>query len=115
MGYPGKGKNDYLALGDWNAACAECARKFKASEMIQLPPGVPGGGMYVCRQHWNMRQPQDYVRGIPDKMAAPWQQPIIETDFSNVCQTTTAIAGYAEAGCAVAGNSTPPYYLEGAV
>ena len=82
MAYPGKGKADYLALGDFNAACAECARKFKASEMIQLPAGVPGGTMYVCQEHWNARQPQDFVRGIPDKMASPWQQPIVMTDFT---------------------------------
>ncbi len=78
MGYPGKGKSDYLALGDFNAACAECGMKFKASEMIQLPDGVPGGRMYVCPEHWNARQPQDFVRGIPDKMASPWQQPQIQ-------------------------------------
>lgn len=108
MGYPGKGKADYLALGDFNAACAECARKFKASEMIQLPDGVPGGRMYVCPEHWNARQPQDFVRGIPDKMASPWQQPIIMTDFVNICTTTTAIADYAFADCAICDSNVPP-------
>jgi len=49
---------DYLALGDWNAACAWCGRKRKASTMRQLPPGVPGGGLRVCPDHWNPRQPQ---------------------------------------------------------
>jgi len=75
---PMKGKADYLALGDWNVACAECGRKFKASEMRQLPPGVPGGGMWVCLPHWNQRQPQDYVRGVADKMAAPYVQQQVE-------------------------------------
>lgn len=75
MPYPPKGRADFLALGDWNAACAECGRKRKASDMRQLPPGVPGGGMYVCYpEHWNPRQQQDFVRGVPDKMAAPWAQ-----------------------------------------
>lgn len=75
MSGPVRGRADYLELGDWNAACAECGRKRKASQMRQLPVGVPGGSMWVCYpEHWNPRQPQDYVRGIPDKMAAPWQQ-----------------------------------------
>lgn len=65
---------DYLDLGDWNAACAECGRKRKASELKRLPPGVPGAGMYVCPEHWDARHPQEFVRGIPDKPAAPWVQ-----------------------------------------
>lgn len=77
---PQKGRADYLELGTWNVACAECGRKRKAHEMRQLPPGVPGGGMYVCfPEHWNMRQPQDYVRGVPDKMAAPYVQQQVDT------------------------------------
>ena len=79
MSTPAKGHADYLDLGTWNAACAECGRKFKANEMRKLPPGVPGGGMCVCRPHWNARQPQDFVRGVPDRMAAPWVQPQSDT------------------------------------
>ena len=80
MSGPGRGRADYLELGDWNAACAQCGRKRKASEMRQLPAGVPGGGMYVCYpEHWDFRQPQDFVRGIPDKMAAPWTQQQVDS------------------------------------
>src|SRR5262245_25322665 len=74
MTAPRKGPNDYLALGDWNAICAECGRKGKASQMVKLPEGVPGAGMYVHMEHWFPRQPQDFVRGIPDNQAAPWVQ-----------------------------------------
>lgn len=75
---PTKGRADYLELGSWNVACAECGRKFKAEEMRQLPPGVPGGGMWVCLPHWNQRQPQDFVRGIPERMAPPYVQPQLD-------------------------------------
>lgn len=79
MATPPKGHADYLALGDWNAACVVCGRKYKASEMVKLPAGVGppwgGGAQYVCRRDWRPRQPQDFVRGIPEKMAAPWIQP----------------------------------------
>lgn len=72
------GQADYLALGDWNAACAECGRKRKASEMVQVPPGVPGAGLYVCPEHWRPQQPQDFVRGIPDNLSVPWSQPQVD-------------------------------------
>jgi hypothetical protein len=92
---PQKGRADYLELGTWNVACAECGRKRKAHDMRQLPPGVPGGGMWVCfPEHWNSRQPQDYVRGVPDKMAAPYVQQQVESyplEVQNVDSDTTTL------------------------
>lgn len=110
--YPPKGPADFLDLGEWNAACALCGRKRKASTLKQIPPGVQGAGLYACPDHWDFRQPQDYVRGIPDKMSAPWVQPETDT-FIQFCTTVSAIADYAIAGCAVANNSINPE--EGAV
>lgn len=78
MSVPVKGQADYLNLGDWNAICSVCGRKYKASEMVRQPDGVGtpwGGGTYVCKRDYRPRQPQDFVRGIPDKMAPPWVQP----------------------------------------
>ncbi len=69
MGYPEKGHGDGLVLGDYNAACFECGRKFKASEMQKYWQGY-----WLCPEHWNPRQPQDFVRGIPDNMSVPWSQ-----------------------------------------
>jgi hypothetical protein len=69
------GQFDYLSDGDWNAQCALCGRKGKASEMKQLEPGVPGGGLYVHSWHEYKRNPQDFARGIPDQMTPPWTQP----------------------------------------
>ncbi len=110
--YPGKGEADFLALGDWNASCAECGQKRKASTMKQLPPGVPGAGMYVCPEHWNPRQPQDYVRGVADNMAAPWVQEVAVT-YADFCTTVSSIADYAIADCSICDNPTNPE--EGAV
>lgn len=92
------GRADYLALGDWNAACAECGRKRKASTMVQVPPGVPGAGLYVCPEHWRPQQPQDFVRGIPDQPAAPWVQnpvdifnfPMYELEVSESASVATS-------------------------
>lgn len=76
-----KGQADFLALGDWNAICSVCGRKYKASTMVKLPKGVGGpwgGDTYVCQRDWRPRQTQDFVRGIPDKITPPWTQPPVE-------------------------------------
>ena len=80
------GHADYLALGDYNAVCYECGRKFKASELKRHWQGY-----YVCPKHWEPRHPQDFVRAVPDVQTPPWTQPMPEdqyvTDFSGVLVT----------------------------
>ncbi len=68
------GQADYLELGDFNARCAKCGRKFKASELVKEGVGAGLSNQYVCRHCFRIRQPQDYVRGIPDNMRIPFQQ-----------------------------------------
>lgn len=63
------GQADFLRLGDWNAVCYECGRKFKASVMMRHWQGY-----YVCPAHWEPRQPQDFVRGTKDVQTPPWTQ-----------------------------------------
>lgn len=90
-----KTRTDYFAPGDWNAACYVCGRKFKASELIRHWQGY-----YVCKDDWEPRQPQDFVRGVPDDQTVPWVQP--QTDaFAAVCfpNDQSAIPGYAIPGC----------------
>ena len=28
-----------------------------------------------CKEDWEIRQPQDFVRGVPDTQIAPWTRP----------------------------------------
>lgn len=72
----GKGRADYLVLGDWNAVCYECGRKRKASMLVRHWQGY-----YVCPEHWETRQPQDFVRGVPEEIQPPWTQPMPEDEF----------------------------------
>ena len=72
----GDGPADYLALGDWNVQCYQCGRKRKASTLLRHWQGY-----YVCPQHWEMRQPQDFVRSVPDVQTPPWAQPIPDYEF----------------------------------
>jgi len=105
MSIPLKGHADYYAEGDWNAICAVCGRKGKASEMYKIPQGLPGAGMRAHDYHeaFKHRHPQDFVRGIPDNQAAPWVQPPGVDTFILYCTPNgrTAIAEYAVADCAI--------------
>lgn len=70
------GQADFLRLGDWNAQCYECGRKFKASDLKRHWKGY-----YVCLEHWEPRQPQDFVRGTKDVQTPAWTQPEPEPTF----------------------------------
>lgn len=100
---------DYLDLGNWNVACAQCQRKRKASEMKQLPPGTPGAGLYVCPEHWEPRHPQDFVRGIPDKPAAPFVQHQNDTFTGGDCDLygISCLADWAVADCSICDYISP--------
>lgn len=69
MSAPARGRADYWKPGDWNALCYQCGRKRKAGEMMRYWQGY-----YLCPEHWETRQPQDFVRGVPDVQAPPWVQ-----------------------------------------
>jgi hypothetical protein len=100
------GRADFLNLGDWNSVCFECGRKRKASEMMKHWQGY-----YVCPQHWEARQPQDFVRSVPDVQTPPWTQPMPADVFINVCTPngTSAVPAVAVPGCAIPGYLSPFY------
>ena len=53
--------------GDWIADCDVCGRKYKASQLEQR-----WDGLMCCPDDWEIRQPQDFVRGVADIQAPPW-------------------------------------------
>lgn len=65
-----KGRADFLELGSFNAVCYRCGCKRKASSMRKQ-----WQGFWVCPEHWEPRQAQDFVKGIQENMAPPWTQP----------------------------------------
>lgn len=90
---------DFWTSGEWNAVCFECGRKRKASTLKKNWQGY-----YVCKEHWEPRQPQDFVRSVPDVITPPWAQPMSDT-FTEICTLTgrQAVTGLATAGCSIAG------------
>lgn len=100
------GRADYYADGDWNAQCYECGKKFKASTLLHHWQGY-----WVCPRCFEVRHPQDFVRGVPDVQTPPWTQPQPADTFVHFCtpQGISAVPGEAEPGCAIPGFLSPAY------
>jgi len=96
---------DYLALGDWNAQCDACGRKRKGSTLR-----LQWNGLWVCPEHWEPRQPQDFVKAVPEHPTPPFVRDWTSTTV-NVCSpnSRTAISTFAIAGCMIAGYRDPAF------
>ena len=62
--------------GDWKADCDVCGRTYKASELK-----IRWDGLMCCHQDWEIRQPQDFVRGVADYQAPQWTRPEPSDNF----------------------------------
>lgn len=95
---------NWLKLGDYNAICDSCGRKFKASTMKKR-----WDGLFVCEQDYEIRHPQLSLRVRGDKIAVPIPRPDAENpDYLDICYLwdRSCYAGLATAGCMIAGNQT---------
>jgi len=65
----------------------------------------------VCEEHWEIRQPQDFVRATPDVQTPPWTQPMPTNVFAGFCtpEGLSAVPGQAVPGCLVPGFLSPSY------
>jgi hypothetical protein len=89
--------------GDFKAICDVCGRLFKGSQLIQRWDGVR-----VCSEDFEVRHPQDFVRGVPDFQVPPFTRPETQDNFilpnGLICPSLSSKAGLATAGCATAGS-----------
>ena len=109
MSAPIRGRADYLELGDFNAACYQCGRKRKASELKKHWQGY-----WVCPEHWEPRHPQDFVKAVKDDITPPFQQPQ-EDEFLPQC-TWAGRMGLADVGiadCAICDYVAPGWQDQG--
>jgi hypothetical protein len=60
---------DYFAPGQWNFYCDLCGRKNKSGNAM-----LTWDGHYVCKEHKEVRNPQDFVRGVAAEAAIPWRR-----------------------------------------
>lgn len=69
----------YYKKGDWNAICAICGFKFKASELCwntQIND-------YVCKDDWEVRHPQERLKARKDIQGVPWTRPDTTPIYQN--------------------------------
>ena len=64
------GRSDYLKHGDPNAICDVCGFKYKLSQLKKR-----WDNLMVCPEDFEVRQPQDYVRGVRDQRSIPDARP----------------------------------------
>ena len=58
----------FYKQGDWNAICAICGTKYKASELrwnSQIQD-------WVCKWDWEQRHPQERLKPFEDDQSVPW-------------------------------------------
>lgn len=59
-----------IVIGDWNAICDVCGFLYKASKLQER-----WDGLMVCRQDWELRHPQDYLKVPQEDTTIPWSRP----------------------------------------
>jgi len=97
---------NHLLLGNWNALCDSCGRKFKASDLQKR-----WDGLMVCKEDWEQRHFQDLLRVQKEKIAVPFSRPypITDTYIRYTCSVYErwAKADQATADCATIGWNAP--------
>jgi hypothetical protein len=90
----------YYADGQWNFTCQLCGKTRKSSAGVKT-----WDGFRVCKEHKEVRNPQDLMRGVKENLSVPWTAPEPSDTFVLSCDhlSSSCIAGYAGAGCAIPG------------
>lgn len=73
----------YIAGSHW-ANCYSCGFEFRAEELRKT-----WDNRWVCDDDWEPRQPQDFIRGIYEKVSV--EQPILD----DICTNTVDVSGFA--------------------
>jgi hypothetical protein len=66
---------NHLLLGNWNALCDSCGRKFKAFDLQKR-----WDGLMVCQEDFEQRHPQDLLKVQREKITVPWSRPYAAED-----------------------------------
>ena len=100
---------NYLDKSSYNALCDSCGRKFKASQLLRR-----WDGLMVCKEDYEVRHPQTFLRVQREKISVPWARPYpAEDTYLLVCYlwTQSCYADLATADCSKA-DYTPLAYAQ---
>jgi hypothetical protein len=91
---------NWLKLGDYNAVCDSCGRKFKASTMMKR-----WDGLFVCREDFEIKHPQLSLKVHGDKQTVPIPRPEASDQYLFFCSiwTNSPMADFGAADCATVG------------
>jgi hypothetical protein len=95
---------NWLDLGNWNALCDSCGRKFKASQLKKR-----WDGLQVCADDWETRHPSDFLRVQREQISVPWSRPeVTDTFIRDTCDlwSSSPMADFGTANCATVGGNT---------
>lgn len=76
----------YIA-GDFWRICDRCGFRYRASQTFQT-----WDGLYVCRDDFETRHPQDFVRGTRDNQVVPHARPEPLTSIIGPLSSTLTVA-----------------------
>jgi hypothetical protein len=90
--------------GSWNAVCDRCGFEFK---MYQLRKDWQG--LMVCREDWEPRHEQDFIRTRPERGGVPISRPEPEDiNILTACDfwSSSPMADFGTADCMTVGGNT---------
>lgn len=68
----------HFEMGAWDVQCDRCGFKYKNHQLRHEWTGLrvcDGPGTNHC---WEVRHPQDHVRGKADRQSPPWARPDVD-------------------------------------
>ena len=83
------GRADYYNGGNWNGICDRCGKKFKFSQLKK-----EWDGLFVHEECFEIRQPQDYVKGVRDNMSVPISRPEAPDIYTIVTASVRLVDGF---------------------
>jgi hypothetical protein len=90
---------NHLILGNYNALCDSCGRKFKALDLKKR-----WDGLMVCKEDYELRHNSDFLRVQKEKISVPFSRPypVADTFTGYICSIIEIrpYADIASADCA---------------
>lgn len=110
-------RSTWWKSGSWSALCDQCGFKRKSNELTQRWDGAMVCLVTIKPGCWELQQPQELIRPIPDMQPIPWTRPepidqFIPNDFITATMGCTldgqsAYPELAVPGCSIPGNMYP--------
>lgn len=93
--------------GTWKVVCDVCGFWYSSDQVRER-----WDGLIVCHKDYELRHPQDFVRGVEDDPSVPYARPEpTDTFVEGVCYIyeSSGYVGLASAGCGRVGWDDIPY------